>query len=229
MVQNIVGLNQLDKKVKELIDGGSCLSESIYLDRHAPSNIPFEKIIYMKNGKQLMAIKILMASYVNSVKDKSKFQNLDGGYWYFLVQTPHGIVWRNDLTNRGVRFFSSKEEYFQHLENGCGGFSIKEECIGRLINARHLGSVTLKKTWRWNGHCAEQTTSPIKNIVLNKDGINFIYVPWDSNYWTKEECIKANIDGLEIVEFPPIENTIKVDIQVVKSAPIIRTINIIED
>ena len=170
-----------------------------------------------------------MASYVNSVKDKSKFQNGDNGYWFYLVQTPYGIAWRNDLTDRGVRFFSSKEEYFQHLENGCGGFSIEEDYLGKLINATHLGSVTLKKTWRWNGHCAEQTSSVINNIVLNKDGVNFIYRPYSGQFWTKEECIKANIDGLEIVEFPPIENTIKVDIQVVKSAPIIRTINIIED
>lgn len=229
MVQNIVGLNQLDKKVKELIDGGDCQSSCIYLDRQVPSNIPFEETIYMKNGKQLMAIKILMASYVNSVKDKSKFQNGDNGYWFYLVQTPYGIAWRNDLTDRGVRFFSSKEEYFQHLENGCGGFSIEEDYLGKLINATHLGSVTLKKTWRWNGHCAEQTSSVINNIVLNKDGVNFIYKPYSGQFWTKEECIKANIGGLEIVEFPPIENTIKVDIQVVKSAPIIRTINIIED
>jgi hypothetical protein len=48
-------------------------------------------------------------------------------------------------------------------------------------------------------------------------------------YWSKEDCVKANINGLKIVDFPETENSIKVSIEVVPNEPIIHTLKFMEE
>ena len=173
-----------------------------------------------------------MASYFTTIKDKKKFVSCcrehSYGGWCLLIQTPYGLEWTNDYHR--VRFFYSKEDYFKHLENGCEGFKIETKMIGHLLGYNPpVGHLAFKQSWKWNGHCAEKAQSCITNMVINEDGLTIILSNYSSEYWSKEDCIKANIEGLKIVDFPETENSVKVTIEVVKSAPIIRTLSFIEE
>ena len=228
MNTNVIKFKDLDENIKEYFQGiKTSFSDEYRCDKYAPCNIPFNKLLYMKRGNKLMAVKFIIASYFNSF-DNDKLKHLDSrnGFWCYLIQTPYGVEWTNNL--HSVRFFHSKEEYFQHLENGNGGFEIKMEMVGHLIGIPPMKSVFFKKTWKWNGHCAERTQSCITNMVINENGLNIILSNYKGEYWSKEDCIKANINGMKIVDFPETENSIKVSIEVVKTPPIVRTITFVE-
>lgn len=227
MTMQTIKFKDLNADVKELLNGGFFYSSTIDLSYHAPSNIPYGQKLYMKWGRELMAVKIIMATYITTLKDPNKFNKFDKGKgcWCYLVQTPYGTEWRNDITN--AMFFYSKDEYFEHLETGTGGFSIKHESYACLTN-KGFGNLSFKYSWKWNGHCAEPSVSLIRHVVINEDGISIILDNRQCEYWTKDACIKANIEGLKIVDFPETEHSIKVSIEVVKNEPIVRTLTFME-
>lgn len=227
MTMQTIKFKDLNTDVKELLDGGFAYTCSFDLGRHAPTNIPYGQKIYMKWGRELMAVKILMATYITTLKDSNKFNKFDKNKcgWCYLVQTPYGTEWRNDIAN--AMFFYSKEDYFKHLEMGTGGFSIKYESFACLTN-KGFGTMSFKHSWKWNGHCAEPTVSLIRHVVINENGISIILDNYQCEYWTKDACTKANIDGLKIIDFPEIEHSIKVSIEVVKNEPIVRTLTFME-
>jgi hypothetical protein len=227
MTMQTIKFKDLNEDVKELLNGGFAYSSTFDLGRSAPTNIPYGQKLYMKFGKELVAVKIIMATYIATLKDPDKFNKFDNskGCWCYLVQTPYGTEWRNDITK--VMFFHSKEEYFKHLEMGTGGFSIKYESFASLTN-RGYGTLSFRQSWRWNGHCAEPTASLIRHIIINEDGISIILDNQQCRYWSKDACTKANIDGLKIVDFPETEHSIKVSIEVVKNEPIVRTLTFME-
>ena len=233
MGMQTIKMKDLNENVKELLKGGKYTSSSVlYLDHYAPKNIPFNRVLYVVMGKELIAVKILMASCFKSFDDdaKTKFAKCirkdNVGGWCLLIQTPYGIEWRNDLSYN-KRFFFSKEEYFAHLENGNGGFEIEYKMMGHIV-CQHPSSHTFNESWRWNGHCAEKTCSFVKNIVMNENGLNVILSKRENDFWSKEECLKAHLEGMKIVDFPETENSIKVTIEVVPSEPIIHTLTFME-
>ena len=63
---------------------------------------------------------------------------------------------------------------------------------------------------------------------MNENGLNVILTRYKGDFWSKEDCLKAHLEGMKIVDFPEIENSIKVTIEVVPSTPIIRTITFME-
>ena len=228
MKMQTIKSKDLNENVKELLNGANCYE--CYMDKYAPMNVPYNQLLYMKRGNELIAVKIIMASYFTTIKDKEKFANCCGkhsfGGWCYLFQTPYGMEWINQVHD--IRFFFTKEDYFKHLENGCEGFSIKTEMLGHLLGVFPGSHYTFKESWKWNGHCAERTQSCITNMVINENGLNIILSNYNDTYWSKEDCIKANINGMKIVDFPETENSIKVSIEVVKTPPIVRTITLVE-
>lgn len=229
---NTINLKDLNENVKEFLNGGSGYgSYQIDMCKYAPCNIPFNKLLYMKKGKELIAVKILMASYFGNFEDRVKFsaciREHSVGGWCLLLQTPYGIKWTNDYHR--TRFFYTKEEYFAHLEHGRGGFEIETQMIGNLIGRCVASSISFNSCWKWNGHCAEHTHAYIKNAIINEEGMSFILKPYNGNYYTKEDCIKANIEGMKIIDFPETENSIKISVEVVKTPPIVRTLTFVEE
>lgn len=235
MILQTIKVKDLNENVKELLKGGkTSISSELYLDKYAPKNIPFNRVLYVVIGKELVAVKILMAAYFTNFEDNAteKFAKCirgkhDIGGWCLLIQTPYGVEWRNDLSYH-KRFFFSKEEYFAHLENGRGGFEIEHEMLGHIIGKFPGSRLSFNQSWKWNGHCAERTSSYIKCLVINENGVNVILSRSQNEFWSKEECLKAHLEGMKIVEFPEIENSIKVSIEVVPNEPIIHTLTFVE-
>ena len=234
MKMQTIKMKDLNENVKELLSGGKYNSSSeLYLDKYAPKNIPFNQLLYVVMGKELVAVKILMASNFTNFDDDAKvkfakcIRKHDVGGWCLLIQTPYGIEWRNDIVYH-TRYFWSKEDYFAHLESGRGGFEFEFEMMGHILGVFPGSHYSFKESWGWNGHCAEKTSSYIKNLVMNENGLNVILTRRKDEFWSKEDCLKAHLEGMKIVDFPEIENSIKVTIEVVPSQPIIHTLNFIE-
>ena len=61
MKMQTIKSKDLNENVKELLKGANCYE--CYLDHFAPMNVPYNKLLYMKRGKELIAVKIIMASY----------------------------------------------------------------------------------------------------------------------------------------------------------------------
>lgn len=223
MKMQTIKSKDLNENVKELLRGANCYE--CYCDKYAPMNVPYNQFLYMKRGKELIAVKIIMASYFTTIKDEEKFRGCRTG-WSLLIQTPYGMEWVSDFYC--YRFFYTKEDYFKHLENGSEGFSIKSEMLGHILGVFPGSHYDFKESWKWNGHCAERTNSCITNMVINENGLNIILSNYKGEYWSKEDCVKANINGMKIVDFPETENSIKVSIEVVKTPPIVRTITLVE-
>lgn len=225
-----IKIHDLSENVRNYLNGATTSMETFSTDLYMPKNIPFNQLLYMKTDKQLVAIKILMCVFITKVEDRKKFAScvrangIVGG-WCYLVQTPYGVEWRSDFYNK--RFFYSKEEYFEHLESGVGGFEIESEMAFKQTHLNYC-HMNFNESWKWNGHCAEQTNSLIKWIVLNEEGINIILSNYENSYWSKGDCIKANIEGMEIVDFPTTPNTLKINVEVVPTPPIVRTLTFVE-
>lgn len=234
MILQTIKVKDLNENVKELLKGGkTSISSELYLNKYVPKNIPFNRVLYVVIGKELVAVKILMATFFTNFEDNAteKFakciENPSTGGWCLLVQTPYGVEWRNDLSYYR-RFFFSKEEYFAYLENGRGGFEIEHEMLGHIIGKFPGNRLSFNQSWKWNGHCAEKTLSYIRHLIIDENGVNVILSRGQNEFWGKEECLKAHLEGMKIVEFPEIENSIKVSIEVVLNEPIIHTLTFIE-
>lgn len=234
MELNKIKFIDLESNVKQALGGATYFNSQISYDLNVPTNIPFNKTLYMKRGNELIAMKFLMASYFSCGAkkdfDKNLFSKCLGSQgeiygWFFYIQTPYGTEWTR--IDGKTRFFNSIEDYYTHLESGCCGFHINYDYMFKVFFNRPQ-SISFKDAWKWNGHCAEPCISPIKNIIINEDGFHAVLTCYSGEYLSKESCIKANVEGLKIVEFPQTENSIKLTIEVVKTPPIVKTLSFIE-
>ena len=228
MKLNVFKCAELTPEVKEVLNGITPYSSYLYTDRNMPANVPFNTLLYMKYGDQLIAVKILMAVYINhdsKLLDET-IPKADIG-WNYYVQTPYGTRWYSSNAFGKTHFFYSKEDYFEHLENGNKGFAITYKTIANVTNVGY-GTKFFYESWVWNGHCAEKTYSPIRYLIVNENGLNVVLSRYKGHYWNRASCVQAHIDGMEIVEFPKTENMLKINIEVVPSPPIVRTITFIE-
>ena len=73
MKMQTIKMKDLNENVKELLSGGKYNSSSeLYLDKYAPKNIPFNQLLYVVMGNELVAVKILMASMFTNFDDDAK-------------------------------------------------------------------------------------------------------------------------------------------------------------
>ena len=232
MELNKIKFIDLESNVKQALGGATCFKSEISYDFNVPTNIPFNKTLYMKRGNELIAMKFLMASYfscgVTKISNKDLFAKCLSGNgmhgWFFYIQTPYGTEWTH--IDGKTRFFKSIEDYYNYLENGCCGFHINYNYMSHIFFNRPQ-KISFRYAWKWNGHYAEPCLSLIKNIIINEDGFHAVLTCYSGEYLSKESCIKANVDGLKIVDFPQTEK-IKLTIEVVKTPPIVKTLSFIE-
>ena len=216
---------EMSESVKELLNGACYYDCSLNGGIWLPCNIPFNKVLYMVKNNELIALKFIMATFVNLINDNTKFKGYKG--LYYLIQTPFGVEWVDDFKSN-TRFFESKEEYFHYVENGKGGFEIEKKQIFFLCKLEHCDRNYFLNAYAWNGQTAYPTSCSIDNIIMNEDGVTIVLSKSDEDYWTKEECVKAKLNGMRIVDFPQTDFSVNVNIDIIPSKPIIRTLQFIE-
>ena len=220
-----IKLENLAENVKEMLKGGSYGNDFLPTGIWIPYNIPYNKVLYTMIDGKLTAIRFLMTTFVRDISDSKKFSSTSNNY---LIQTPYGLKWVTFHNGEG-RFFETKEEYFQYIESGKGGFAIETEQLYRLVNVPSTDRRYFKECWEWDGLTAQKRNASIKNIIINEDGVTIVLSKSVTNYWSKEECVKANLDGMEIVDFPQSNFSVSINIEIQPNKPIVRTLKFVED
>ena len=209
--KNIVELQSLHKKS---VSGNLSFSDNAIIN-----NLEFGRTYYMFYNNKLVAFKILAFSVTNGV---------------YLVKTPNDFHW---LELRNYRLFNTKEEYFLYLENKCKPIiletSVIDLCNIPTINNRYCGgSMELRNSYKWNKGLGKpiQDISYMYEVLFVNDGFVVYYKLREDCYDTYEQCLQANLNGMEIEEFaeemsfPTIEITFKTE-----TKPKIHTLRFIED
>ena len=121
-----------------------------------------------------------------------------------LVETPCKTFWSGNILSSPI--FNDKEDYYTYLASGQGRLKVE---YGYLTNDI-CHNFTLKKTYYWNKRmCRPQVTETKIHYVFITDNKIFVGVDYthsqyrerEMGYASGEECIKANIDGMKIIEF----------------------------
>lgn len=184
------------------------------------NNLDYDSVYYMLYNGKLTAFKIKAFSFH---RDR------------YLIQTPSSMEWVEFSTYSSV-IFKSKEDYFSYLENKCSPIELKNELINPLdlpYFRRCVGcsSSYLTNAYKWSIKEAKpkKEDSYIIDVIFLGDSFVVFYELCKDCYDTYEQCLQANLDGMEIEEFaeeeiPTFTITIKAE-----TKPKIHTLRFIED
>ena len=143
----------------------------------------------------------------------------------FWVQLP-GMQpqWIDEFITKDTPIFNSKEEFLYYQVNGTGKLELHWTEIQKLFPSLCDNQFfTLRnKTWQWCPYQCKPICDfapHIKNIFVSQHGlfINVATTHYSNRhiYLNKEDCVKAQLDGLGIVEFA--DEAITIDITILPS------------
>lgn len=147
-----------------------------------------------------------------------------------LVETPFKTFWSSNILSFPI--FNEKEDYYNYLASGQG--AIKVEYAYLSNDCTH--NFSMKKTYYWNkAQHRPQVTETNIHFVLVTDtkiyfGVDYTHVQYrqrEMGYVSGEDCIKANIDGMKIIEFAEPKVTINLHIEEPKE-PKVRVLRFID-
>ena len=205
--RNIAELKRIKKDLKE--------PTTIFYMHTMITNLIFGKTYYMYYGSKLIAFKIQAFSFINNE---------------YLVQTPNGYEWLY-LS----RVFNTKEEYFLYLEGKCKPIKLNTETPHNFDSFKYINKWTtnqyeLKNSFKWSYKGKpEAEKSYVYDVLYTENGFIIYYDIKERSYPSYEECLKYNVDGMEIIDFeeeiiPTITITFKTE-----SKPKIHTLRFIEE
>ena len=186
-------------------------------DNSIIKNLDFGKTYYMFFKDKLVAFKIRAFSVI---KDK------------YFIQTPNNVMWVN---LRNYRLFNTKEEYFLYLEGKCNPIVLETTLIDlcnipTIVN-RWNHSMELRNCYKWDKGLGKpiKNTSYLYDVLFVGNGFVIYYELFEGSFDTYEQCVKANLNGMNVEDFdeedgiPTFTITIKAEIK-----PKIHTLRFIE-
>lgn len=163
-----------------------------------PSNITLGKTYYyIDTNCHLVAFRIKAYSFVQAHPTDGKTM--------CLVETPYKTFWDDKILSRPI--FNSVEDYYTYLASGENRLEIKYTYFNNGDDKR---SFFLEKTYYWNEgkHRPQVTETKLhyvliteKNVYIGVDYTHSQYCKKEMGYASGEDCIKANVDGMKIIEF----------------------------
>lgn len=174
-----------------------------------PTNITLGKTYYhIDTDGNLVAFRIKAYSFVQAHPTEGKTM--------CLVETPNKTFWDNKILSCPI--FNSVEDYYTYLASGQG--RIKVEYAYLSNNCCH--NFSLKKTYYWNKakHRPQVTETMLHNVLITEKnvyiGVDYTHAQYskrEMGYASGEDCIKANVDGMKIIEFsePNISFTLRIE------------------
>lgn len=187
-------------------------------------DIELNKVYYMVHNSSLIAFKVIMLNLLSHKK--------------YLIQTPSTRMWVN---LKECKLFSSKEHYFQYLENKALPLEFEFRSFD-FTNVIHNDKKLFKKDtiefqytnctcFQWSKVYNKPTYADTKlNVaILCEQGIFFNIVTDEKVFMTYEECVKSVLDGMLVEEFGD-EEEVKITINIsTTKKPKIHTLRFIED
>jgi hypothetical protein len=162
-----------------------------------PKNIVLGKTYYTIEDGNLIAFRIKAYSFTQNVCETRT--------WCF-VETPNDSYW--SLTILDKHIFENVEDYYTYLASGKGNLKI---CYDYFTNDdKEKKGFALLKTYYWNKReeRPKATNTRMHYVLVDEEnvyvGIDYHHSQYNTTelgYSSGEECIKANIDGMKIIEF----------------------------
>lgn len=181
-------------------DGAICLYSPKF-----PTNIILGKTYYhIDTNGNLVAFRIKAYSLVQ--------EHASNGKTMCLVETPNKTFWDNKILYCPI--FNSVEDYYTYLASGKNRLEIK---YTYFTNGEK--NFLLNKTYYWDKRKQRPQVTQTrmyfvliteKNVYVGVDYTHAQYCDKEMGYASGEDCIKANIDGMKIIEFA--EPTITFDL-----------------
>jgi hypothetical protein len=147
-----------------------------------------------------------------------------------LVETPFKTFWSNGILSSPI--FNEKEDYYNYLASGQGAIKVEYDYLSN--DCCH--NFSMKKTYYWSKALHRpQVTETNMHFVLITDtkvyfGVDYTHSQYskkEMGYASGEDCIKANIDGMKIIEFAEPKVTINLHIEEPKE-PKVRVLKFID-
>ena len=187
-------------------------------------DIELNKVYYMVHNSSLIAFKVIMLNLLSHKK--------------YLIQTPSTRMWVN---LKECYLFSSKEHYFQYLEQKASPLEFELRSFD-FTNVIHNDKKLFRKDtidfqytnctcFQWSKVYNKPTYTDTKlNVaILCEQGIFFNIVTDEKVFMTYEECVKSVLDGMIVEEFGD-EEEVKITINIsTTKKPKIHTLRFIED
>ena len=176
-----------------------------------PTNITIGTTYYTLLNGNLIAFKIRAYSFTQSFAETTT---------WCLVETPNETTWSCAILQNHI--FASVEDYYKYISEGEGKIKIEYRYFTNLQYLNENKGFELRKTYYWNRQEQRpKTTSTRLYYVLVTDtkvyvGIDYKHNQYADNnigYASGEDCIKANINGMKIIEFsePNISFTLHIE------------------
>lgn len=174
-----------------------------------PKNIVLGKTYYTIINGNLVAFRIKAYCFTQSVCDT---------YLWSFVETANGFAdWTNTIFRNHI--FASVEDYYNYLSSGVGNVKLE---YSNFSNLEENKGFRLKNTYYWNkqNQRPQATDTKLYYVLIDEEhvyvGIDYThgqYGKLEQGYSNGEDCIKANIDGMNIIEFaePNISFSIKIE------------------
>lgn len=197
-----------------------------------PIDLEYNKTYYKYDNDKITAFRILAwAVYKNYVYSSLAY----------LVQLPNEEPkWINNFIQSNSIIFTSKEQYFDYLVDSRNKHKFNWVSIYDVLDTKYKqttysGACELEfknVLWYWSNDkgCPLSTSVYVEYFFGTENGIFIGAQKYGCNttyYMSKEECIKANVNGLVISDFA--EEPIKVTINILPNQPKIHTLRFIEE
>ena len=191
-----------------------------------PSNIELEKTYYAYDGEanRLIAFKLLAVSFCPIGNDSRTVC-----YIKLPQEQPMWYVHFFDT----YKIFKSEKDFMDYMITGNGQHKVMFDVFTCEANDDDGSGFAVKRTYRWD-KCAKRpilVKSLINHLFITKDctyvGFSHEYRgelgTLEKGYSSAEDCIRANVSGLEIVEFDePSEIDISLDVENCDRARIVK-------
>lgn len=201
-----------------------------------PTELQFGKKYYkVEKGNKLVAFKILAYAVFTRYISHHEIKGLS-----YFVQLPNSEPqWIEKFIQSDTAIFESKEAFLNHQVSGNCSIDLKWR-IGRtaftsLARAAVIGFYG--KGWRWNTttNRAHNDFYPrFEHLLVTKEGMK-VYITksgcgYKDVFLTKAECVKNQLNGMEIEDFEEDEKgEVVVNINITTSKAKVHTLHFIED
>lgn len=173
-----------------------------------PNNIVLGKTYYYLNCNNLIAFKVRAYSFRSSTGVKDVL--------IALIETPQGSRWSETIFEGKI--FESVEDYYTYLASGKGLFLVKKD----RMTFRGNTDLEFLNTYFWHkGIARPQKTNTRMHYILITDtkvyvGVDYTHAQYgtrEQGFMSGEDCIKANIDGMQIIDFAEPSVSINITIE----------------
>lgn len=192
------------KEYKQLLNSKYPIYSTNYIHNCSIiTNLTFGKLYYIFYDNNLIAFKLIAFS----VREKD-----------YLMETPNGLLW---LNLNIYKVFYTKGHYFDYLEGKQNPIEFISQKIDLCnipnftLNTTELFKIELKTSYKWDKSLGKpiKICSRIYDILYTENGFVVYHELSNESFYSYQECLCSNLNGMKIVDFDEEETTFHFNIK----------------